>query len=280
MTSISSFHSSVLSLTLKNHVATLTLDRPEARNAMGEEFFADLATAVAAINADPEVRAVVVDAAGPHFSVGLDLKAVALTMGGGSGEGKSSQATKAMRFLASLKPWQQSITAIAESPKPFIAAVHGYCIGGGVDLIAACDVRYASTDAIFSVREAKVAIVADLGSLQRLPRLIGAGHVSELALSGKDISAARAEAIGLINEVGDTKEQARALAYALAEEIAANSPLVVAGTKAVLAAGDDMTVAQGLDYVAVWNAGALQSQDLVEAMTAFMEKRPPTFTGN
>ena len=280
MTSISSFHSSVLSLTLKNHVATLTLDRPEARNAMGEEFFADLATAVAAINADPEVRAVVVDAAGPHFSVGLDLKAVALTMGGGSGEGKSSQATKAMRFLASLKPWQQSITAIAESPKPFIAAVHGYCIGGGVDLIAACDVRYASADAIFSVREAKVAIVADLGSLQRLPRLIGAGQVSELALSGKDISAARAEAIGLVNEVGDTKEQARALAYALAEEIAANSPLVVAGTKAVLAAGDDMTVAQGLDYVAVWNAGALQSQDLVEAMTAFMEKRPPTFTGN
>ena len=280
MTSISSFHSSVLSLTLKNHVATLTLDRPEARNAMGEEFFADLATAVAAINADPEVRAVVVDAAGPHFSVGLDLKAVALTMGGGSGEGKSSQATKAMRFLASLKPWQQSITAITESPKPFIAAVHGYCIGGGVDLIAACDVRYASADAIFSVREAKVAIVADLGSLQRLPRLIGAGQVSELALSGKDISAARAEAIGLVNEVGDTKEQARALAYALAEEIAANSPLVVAGTKAVLAAGDDMTVAQGLDYVAVWNAGALQSQDLVEAMTAFMEKRPPTFTGN
>ena len=280
MTSISSFHSSVLSLTLKNHVATLTLDRPEARNAMGEEFFADLATAVAAINADPEVRAVVVDAAGPHFSVGLDLKAVALTMGGGSGEGKSSQATKAMRFLASLKPWQQSITAIAESPKPFIAAVHGYCIGGGVDLIAACDVRYASADAIFSVREAKVAIVADLGSLQRLPRLIGAGQVSELALSGKDISAARAEAIGLVNEIGDTKEQARALAYALAEEIAANSPLVVAGTKAVLAAGDDMTVAQGLDYVAVWNAGALQSQDLVEAMTAFMEKRPPTFTGN
>jgi len=280
MTSISSFHSSVLSLTLKNHVATLTLDRPEARNAMGEEFFADLATAIAAINADPEVRAVVVDAAGPHFSVGLDLKAVALTMSGGSGEGKSSQATKAMRFLASLKPWQQSITAIAESPKPFIAAVHGYCIGGGVDLIAACDVRYASADAIFSVREAKVAIVADLGSLQRLPRLIGAGQVSELALSGKDISAARAEAIGLVNEVGDTKEQARALAYALAEEIAANSPLVVAGTKAVLAAGDDMTVAQGLDYVAVWNAGALQSQDLVEAMTAFMEKRPPTFTGN
>ena len=280
MTSISSFHSSVLSLTLKNHVATLTLDRPEARNAMGEEFFADLATAVAAINADPEVRAVVVDAAGPHFSVGLDLKAVALTMGGGSGEGKSSQATKAMRFLASLKPWQQSITAITESPKPFIAAVHGYCIGGGVDLIAACDVRYASADAIFSVREAKVAIVADLGSLQRLPRLIGAGQVSELALSGKDISAARAEAIGLVNEIGDTKEQARALAYALAEEIAANSPLVVAGTKAVLAAGDDMTVAQGLDYVAVWNAGALQSQDLVEAMTAFMEKRPPTFTGN
>lgn len=280
MTSAGSFESSVLSLTVQGFVATLTLDRPEARNAMGEEFFADLARAVEAINADAAVRAVVVDAAGPHFSVGLDLKAVALTMGGGGGGGKTSQAAKAARFLASLKPWQQSITAIAESPKPFIAAVHGYCIGGGVDLIAACDVRYASSDAIFSVREAKVAIVADLGSLQRLPRLIGAGQVSELALSGKDISAERAGAIGLINEVRATREDALRLAHSLAEEIAANSPLVVAGTKAVLAAGENMTVAQGLDYVAVWNAGALQSEDLIEAMTAFMEKRPPKFTGN
>jgi enoyl-CoA hydratase len=280
MTSVESFQSTVLSLTKRDHVATLTLDLTEARNAMAEEFFTDLARAVTAVNADPEVRAVVIDAAGPHFSVGLDLKAVASTMGGGGGEGKSSQATRAARFMAQLKPWQQAITAIAESPKPFIAAVHGYCIGGGVDLIAACDARFSSADAIFSVREAKVAIVADLGSLQRLPRLIGAGHVAELALSGKDISAKRAEAIGLINEVGETREDALGLAHALAEEIAGNSPLVVAGTKAVLAAGENMTVAQGLDYVAVWNAGALQSHDLIEAMTAFMEKRSPNFTGN
>jgi enoyl-CoA hydratase len=277
MSAITSFQSSVLSIARDGHVATLTLDRPEARNAMAGEFFADLARAVEAINADDEVRAVVVAAAGPHFSVGLDLKAVALTLGGG-GE-KSSQATKAARFLASLKPWQQAITAIAESPKPFIAAVHGYCIGGGVDLIAACDARYCSNDAIFSVREAKVAIVADLGSLQRLPRLIGAGHVAELALSGKDITAERAQSIGLINDVGATREDALALATALAEEIAGNSPLVVAGTKAVLAAGENMTTQQGLDYVAVWNAGAIQSYDLMEAMTAFMEKRQPNFTG-
>ncbi len=246
---------------------------------MGEQFFSDLPLAIAALNDDDDVRVVLVNAAGPHFSVGLDLKAVAGTLGGGGSGNKTSQATKAARFIASLKPWQQAITAIEESPKPFIAIIHGYCIGGGVDLIAACDVRYATTDAIFSVREAKVAIVADLGSLQRLPKLIGAGHVAELALSGKDISASRALSIGLVNDLGDTLDATTALATELAREISSNSPLVVAGTKAVLAAGENMTVAQGLDYVAVWNAGFLASDDLNEAMVAFMEKRPPIFNG-
>ncbi|MEI6701798.1 MAG: crotonase/enoyl-CoA hydratase family protein [Actinomycetota bacterium] len=279
MTSASKFESTVLSITVEGAIATLTLDRPEARNAMGEQFFNDLPLAIAALNDDDDIRVALVNAAGPHFSVGLDLKAVAGTLGGGGASGKTSQATKAARFIASLKPWQQAITAIEESPKPFIAIVHGYCIGGGVDLIAACDVRYATADAIFSVREAKVAIVADLGSLQRLPKIIGSGHLSELALSGKDISAARALSIGLVNDLGDTLEATTALATELALEISANSPLVVAGTKAVLAAGETMTVAQGLDYVAVWNAGFLASDDLNEAMVAFMEKRPPIFNG-
>ncbi len=174
---------------------------------------------------------------------------------------------------------QRSITAVAACPKPVIAAIHGYCIGGGVDLIAACDIRLASADAIFSVREAKVAIVADLGSLQRLPAIIGAGHLSELALTGKDIDADRAAAIGLVNHVYDGNESLMKEARALADEIGANSPLAVQGTKAVLAANDGRTVAEGLDYVATWNAGMLASDDLTEAMVAFMEKRPPNFTG-
>jgi enoyl-CoA hydratase len=158
--------------------------------------------------------------------------------------------------------------------------VHGYCIGGGVDLIAACDIRLASDDAIFSVREAKIAIVADLGSLQRLPKLIGAGHVAELAFTGKDIDSERAKSIGLVNDVvpGGADGVGKA-ARELAVEIAANSPLAVQGTKAVLAANDGRTVEEGLEYVAWWNSLYLRSDDLTEAMTAFFEKRAPRFTG-
>ena len=174
---------------------------------------------------------------------------------------------------------QDAITAVARCPKPVVAAVHGYCIGGGVDLIAACDIRLGSADAVFSVREAKMAIVADLGSLQRLPAIIGAGHVAELAFTGKDISAERAKEIGLVNDVAADADGVLKAARALAAEIAANSPIAVQGTKAVLAANEGRTVAEGLDYVATWNAGMLASDDLTEAVTAFMEKRAPKFTG-
>ena len=171
------------------------------------------------------------------------------------------------------------MSSVADCPLPTIAAVHGYCIGGGVDLISACDIRLSSADAVFSVREAKVAIVADLGSLQRLPHIIGKGHLAELAYTGKDITAARARAIGLVNDVSADADQVLADAQAMAAEIAANSPLSVQGTKAVLAAGEGRSVAEGLEFVATWNAGFLASDDLTEAMTAFMEKRPGIFTG-
>jgi enoyl-CoA hydratase len=174
---------------------------------------------------------------------------------------------------------QDAITAVARCTKPVIAAVHGYCIGGGVDLVAACDIRLASADAVFSVREAKMAIVADLGSLQRLPAIIGAGHLAELAYTGKDISAERAKEIGLVNDLAADSDGVLKAARSLAAEIAANSPIAVQGTKAVLAANEGRTVAEGLDYVATWNAGMLASDDLTEAVTAFMEKRPPRFTG-
>jgi enoyl-CoA hydratase len=262
-------------------VATLWLDRAEARNAMGVDLWRDLPRAMAALSADTTVRVVVVAAEGPHFSVGLDLKAMGgmLTGGGDTGGAPASMAARARSGRAEVLRLQDSITAVARCPKPVIAAVHGYCIGGGVDLIAACDIRLASSDAIFSVREAKVAIVADLGSLQRLPAILNAGHLAELAFTGKDISAERAKEIGLVNDVAADVDGVHKAAHTLAAEIAANSPIAVQGTKAVLAANEGRTVAEGLDYVATWNAGMLASDDLTEAMTAFMEKRPPKFTG-
>jgi enoyl-CoA hydratase len=188
-------------------------------------------------------------------------------------------ASRARSARAEVLRLQAAVTSVADCPLPVIAAIHGYCIGGGVDLIAACDIRLASADALLSVREAKVAIVADLGSLQRLPHIIGKGHVAELAYTGKDITAGRAESIGLVNRVSADADAVLADARQLAAEIADNSPLAVQGTKAVLRASEGHSVADGLEYVATWNAGALASDDLVEAMTAFMEKRPAVFTG-
>jgi enoyl-CoA hydratase len=284
MADITKFESPVLTLEQDEFVATLWLDRPEARNAMGMDLWRDLPRAMAALSEDSSVRVVVIAAKGPHFSVGLDLKAMGSVLSGGGGEpggggSASSMAARARGARTEVLRLQDSITSVAECPKPVIAAVHGYCIGGGVDLIAACDIRLSSADAIFSVREAKMAIVADLGSLQRLPAILNAGHLAELAFTAKDVSAERAKEIGLVNDVCGDAEGVLKAASELATEIAANSPIAVQGTKAVLKANEGRSVAEGLDYVATWNAGMLASDDLVEAVTAFMEKRSPKFTG-
>jgi len=268
----------VLSIEREGRVATLFLDRPEKRNAMNLTFFDELTRAVTELTADPDLRAVVVAAKGPHFSVGLDLAALA-DLGGASGAGNPSPAELARRTHADVLRLQASFRALSECPKPVIAAPHGYCIGGGVDLISACDIRVCAADAVFSVRETKMAIVADLGSLQRLPLLIGMGHVAELALTGKDIDAVRAERIGLVNEIFADAGAALAGARAIAEEIASNSPIAVQGTKAVLAQIHRQQLDAGLGYVAAWNAGQLRSNDLTEAVSAFFERRPPEFTG-
>jgi enoyl-CoA hydratase len=274
------FTSDVITLEVEGHVATMWLDRAEARNAMGSALWRDLPRAAHALASNPSIRALVIAAKGPHFTVGLDLK----EMGGSlvhSGTDAPSRAASSAVTYEAVRVMQDSVTSISELPFPVIAAVHGYCIGGGVDLICACDIRLASGDAIFSVREAKVAIVADLGTLQRLPKIVSAGHVAELAFTGKDIDAQRAAQIGIVNSVhGTGADDVLAAAYELANEIAANSPLAVRGTKAVLAANDGHTVHEGLVFVARWNTMYLQSNDLREAMTAFLERRQPVFTGD
>ena len=272
------FSSDVLTLDVDAHVATLWLDREEARNAMGSALWRDLPLAAAAVSSVKDIRVLIIAAKGPHFSVGLDLK----EFGGGftSPATSKSRAASNAQSYAGVRAMQASVTSIADLAVPVIAAIHGYCIGGGVDLVSACDLRLCASDAKFSVRETKVAIVADLGSLQRLPKIIGAGHVAELAYTGKDIDAARALAIGLVNAVFDTRDDLLAGARELASEIARNSPLAVQGTKAVLAANDGRSVDEGLEFVARWNTMYLQSNDLREAMTAFVEKRPPVFHGD
>jgi enoyl-CoA hydratase len=272
------FSSDVLTLEVNGHVATLWLDREEARNAMGSALWRDLPLAADAVASNADIRVLIIAANGAHFSVGLDLKEFGA--GFANAAPSSSKASSSAQAYKAVRQMQTSVTSIAELAVPVIAAVHGYCIGGGVDLVSACDIRLCANDATFSVRETKVAIVADLGSLQRLPKIISAGHLAELAYTGKDIDADRALAIGLVNAVYGNIDELHAAAHFLANEIAANSPLAVQGTKAVLAANDGRSVDEGLEFVARWNTMYLQSNDLREAMMAFMEKRPPVFNGN
>lgn len=261
----------------KDHVAQVTLIGPGKGNAMGPDFWRELPEVFQALDADPDVRAIVLTGSGKHFSYGLDLPA----MSGTFGPLLADRALAAPRtdFLVDVRRLQAAITAVADCRKPVIAAVSGWCIGGGLDLIAAADIRYASAEAKFSLREAKVAIVADVGSLQRLPGIIGEGHLRELAYTAKDIDAARAEKIGLVNDVFPDQEAVLDAAHATAREIAANPPLVVQGVKDVLEQRRKDEIAAGLRYVSAWNAAFLPSEDLTEAVKAVFEKRPPEFRG-
>ncbi len=257
--------------------ATVTLIGPGKGNAMGPAFWAELPVAFERLDADAEVRAIVLTGSGKHFSYGLDIAAMGDTLGPMLADG--ALARPRADFHARLKRMQQSITAVADCRTPVIASVHGWCIGGGVDLISAVDIRYASADAKFSVREVKLAIVADVGSLARLPLLLSEGHLRELALTGKDIDAERAARIGLVNDVYPDAEAALSAARATAAEIAANPPLVVQGIKDVLDEQRTAQVAASLRYVAAWNSAFLPSRDLTEGISAMFAKRPPEFTG-
>jgi enoyl-CoA hydratase len=256
-------------------VATVTLLGPGKGNAMGPDFWRELPVVFRELDADEEVRAVVVTGSGPNFSYGLDLGAYGAQWAQSLSE-DGGLARPRTALHDQVRVMQDALNAVAECRKPVAAAVDGWCIGGGVDLIAACDVRYASAAATFSVREVRVGIVADLGSLQRLPAIIGDGHFRELALTGKDVSAERAERIGLVNEVVDDPVKA---AGEFAAQVAANPPLVVQGIKTVAGAERAARVDAGLRYVAAWNSAFLPSADLYEAMTAFLERREPKFTG-
>lgn len=269
------FASEVITIEREGPVATIWLDRPEKLNALAMEFWEQLPEAMAEVGGDPEVRAVVIAGRGKAFTVGIDLTLLAQL--GVSEQG--SDATRKLALYEQIKRMQWTMSAVADCPKPVIAAVHGYCLGGGIDLITACDIRLAAADAVFSVRETKMAMVADVGTVQRLPGIVPAGHVAELLYTGKDITADRAREIGLVNEVYPDQEGLLKAARELAAEIAANSPLAVQGTKAVLTAGEGKTIAEALDHAALWNAAFIRSHDLEEAMNAFFEKRAPEFTG-
>jgi enoyl-CoA hydratase len=256
-------------------VAEVLLLGPGKGNTMGPDFWSELPRVFAELSADIAVRAIVLRTEGPHFSYGLDLVGMAPTIMPAMKPGLAGQ--QAIRDMG--REMQAAFGAAALSPKPVIAAINGWCIGGGLELIAACDIRLCSADAKFALREVKVGMVADLGGLQRLPYLIGEGHLRELALTGDEIDAERARSIGLVNQVLADSVALFAAAKTLAGKIAANPPQVVAGIKQVLNARTETAVNASLKEALALNTGLMQSEDFREAIAAFMEKRAPKYSG-
>lgn len=266
-----------LEISREGHVATVQLAGPSKGNAMVPELWGDIERAFHALDRDPEVRAVVLHGRGDHFTFGLDLVKNAPTFM--QLMQSDRMAAPRTELLDMVLEWQRSLTAIETCRKPVIAAIHGWCLGGGVNVIAACDMRLASKDAQISLREVKIAITPDLGALQRLPAIIGQGHTRRLALTGETIGAERALAINLVEDLYEDREALLAGAHELARAISDNPPLVVQGIKRVMNYCADKPREAGLEYVAVWNSAFLTSNDMMEAMTAFMEKRDPVYKG-
>ena len=266
-----------LRLERNGHVAELVLLGPGKGNALGVEFWVEMPQALEVLAADEEVRVVLLRGQGANFTYGLDLVSMMSSLGPLiTGDNQARERTRLHALIAKM---QLATEGLAQLKKPVVAAVQGWCIGGGLDVVAACDVRYASADARFSLREAKVGIVADMGSLQRLPRIIGEGNTRELAYRAHDIDAQRALAMHLVSEVFATPEALLEGARARCQEMANNPPLVVQGCKQIIEYCADKSIADGLRYVALWNSAFLQSHDLNEAFAAFAEKRPPKFEG-
>lgn len=263
-----------LEIEREGHVATLWLNRPDKLNAVSADMWDDIPDAVDELDADDEVRVIVLAGRGKAFTVGIDVNLLA----GFRPEG-ASPAIGNLELYRTIKRLQRTVSSFAETAKPVIAAIHGYCLGAGTNFISACDIRLASTDAVFSIRETKMGLVADIGALQRLPAIVGNGVTAEMAMTGADYPAEWARERGLVSQVFDDQEALMKGAHELADQIAANSPLVTQGIKRIIQANDGRTIDQALDYMAQWNSSFLISNDLMEAMSAFMEKRDPDYTG-
>jgi enoyl-CoA hydratase len=255
---------------VEQQTAVLYLNRPEKLNAMNWPFWRDLPFVVDDLEKDPEVRVVVIAGRGKSFSVGIDAFEFFI-----NNQDALAGATPELREKLNdlIIQMQQGFNRMSEGNNIYIAAVHRHCIGGALDLISACDLRLACRDAVFSLRETKIAIVADMGSLNRLPNIIGQGHTRMLALTGRDFPADSALRMGLINELYETREDLMKGALDLAAEIAGNADNAVRGTKKVLNYMENHSVEDGLKYVAGWNSAFFNTGAVQKAFERSMQSK-------
>jgi enoyl-CoA hydratase len=263
-------------------VAHLRLNRPDAYNSMTREFWSELPALVRELDDDGTVRAIVISSTGKHFSAGMDL--AVFTGGGGDALGgaatdgsRAEEGRVRARLMQSVRLLQDSFTALERVRMPVITAIQGGCIGGAVDMVSACDLRYASADAFFCVQEINLGMTADVGTLQRLPKIIPEGIAREWAYRGHRVPAARAAEVGLVNEVFADHESLVAGALEIAQEIASKSPLAIWGTKEMITFTRDHSVADSLNHMAAWQSGMFQPADMLETFVAKGEQRDPDF---
>jgi enoyl-CoA hydratase/carnithine racemase len=263
-----------LDVSVADGIAQVRLNRPAKANAMNRAMWNEIREAFRWVDAAPEARVAVLSGNGPHFTSGIDLSLLGSVQAEVTDTCEGRSREKLRRLVLDL---QDTLTSLERCRKPVVAAVHGACIGGGVDLVCCADMRFAAADATFQVKEIDLGMTADVGTLQRLPRLIPDGLCRELAYTGRKVAAHEAARMGLVNSVFDTPEALAAGVAEVARVIASKSPLAIRGTKEMLLYARDHTVADGLNYIATWNAAMLLSADLREAFGAAMERREPAF---
>ena len=259
---------STITVAIEDGIARVTLSRGEQLNTMNRAFWGDMVEAFAIVEADESARVVILDAQGKHFTAGLDLKEFGDLAAGAEEPARRAEQTRRM-----ILTMQESFSVIDRCRMPVLAAIQGACIGGGVDLTSACDMRYCTEDAFFTIQEINIGITADVGTLQRLPHILPQGLVRELAYTGRRMAAPEAFECGLVNRVFADHEALAAGVEEVAREIAQKSPLAMTGTKEILNYTRDHSIAEGLNYVATWNAAMLSGADLTEAFGSKMAKR-------
>lgn len=257
-------------------IAHIVMSRPEKRNNMNRAFWDELPQIIERLDAEAEARVIVISSTGPHFCGGIDVSIF--------GEGAAADAPnphagkqKALKFLDTVKRMQHSFSVMEACRLPVLVAVQGGCIGGGIDMVTAADMRYATKDAFFTIYETKIGMTADVGTFPRIVKLMPEGLVRELAYTGRRMPADEAAAQGLVNRVFETQDEMLVAVMQTAGEIAANAPLAVHGCKRAISYARDHSTQEGLDWIGLWNASMLHNDEILEAMSARSENREADF---
>lgn len=259
---------------IENKIARVAFNRPNRANALHLEAWMEMQHIFETLSETDEARVIVLSGEGKHFCAGIDLE---LLMSIGGYQAISCGGKRAEKIRKLVLKLQETITSIEKCAKPVLAAIHNGCIGGAVDIATACDMRYSTEDAYFTVKEIDLGMVADIGTLQRLPKIIAPGIAAEMAYTGRKVSGKEAQSIGLVNSCYETQEELIEAVMQIASSIAGKSPVSIRGTKDVLRYTRDHSVEDALNYMSTWNAAMLLSNDLTEAFKATMEKRAPEF---